>query len=372
MKSKEKMKTFDKIITFLVGALFIFSGLVKLDDPIGTKIKLEEYFEVFSSDFAGFFEWFIPASLPIGMFLIVLEIVLGMALLLHYRMKITAWALAVIISFFTFLTFYSAYFNKVTDCGCFGDAIPLTPWQSFSKDIILVVLIGYLFWRKESFKSYLPERIGSYILIAITFLSIYAGIHAVRHLPPIDFRPYAIGDNIQANMIPEEQPNFEYVFEKDGKEIISSTYLSEKDGYTYKSHRITNEDKTIPKITDYNVWNEETGDFTNQSLQGIKLFFISYNVIESSKDEMAEIVTLINSLDGIVETIALTSSSTSDFERFRHKYQLAAPYFYGDATVLKAMIRSNPGLILMRDGTVLGKWHFNDVPSADKIRLLLN
>ncbi len=365
------MKIFDKIIAFLVGALFIFSGLVKLVDPRGTQIKLEEYFEVFSYDIAHFFEWFIPAALPLGMFLVVLEVVLGVALLFYYRMQLTTWALAVIIGFFTFLTFYSAYFNKVTDCGCFGDAIPLTPWQSFTKDVILIVLISYLIWRKNHFKSFIGDKIGGYILVGVTVLSIYVGVHAINHLPPIDFRPYAIGDNIQANMIPEEQPIFEYVFEKEGAEIISKDYLAEKDGYTYKSHRITNEDKTIPKITDYNVWNDEEGDFTAKSLEGTKLFFILYNVDKSSKDEMEEIVTLVNTLEGTAETIALTASSTSDFEKFRHKYQLAVPYFYSDATVLKAMIRSNPGLILLKDGTVLGKWHFNDVPKASEIRDLL-
>jgi len=365
------MKTLDKIIALLVGVLFIFSGLVKLDDPMGTQIKMEEYFEVFSSDFAHFFEWFIPFAMPIGMFLIVLEIVLGVALLLYFRMNLTRWALAVIIGFFTFLTFYSAYFDKVTDCGCFGDAIPLTPWQSFTKDVILIVLIGYLFWRKDSFKSYLPQKTASYILIGVTVLSIYIGVYAIKHLPPIDFRPYAIGDNIAANMIPEEQPNFEYVFLKEGKEITSLVYLAEKDGYTYKSHRITNEDKTIPKITDYNVWNEEVGDYTEQSLVGTKLFFISYNVLESSKEEMKKIVQLVDNLSNEVETIALTSSSAPDFEAFRHEYQLAAPYFYSDATVLKAMIRANPGLILIRNGTVLGKWHYNDVPTAEEIKQLI-
>ena len=366
-----KVRILDKIVAFLVGVLFIFSGLVKLDDPMGTEIKMGEYFEVFANDFAHFFEWLVPFSMPIGMFLIVLEIVLGVALLLHYRMKITAWVLGLLIVFFTFLTFYSAFFNKVTDCGCFGDAIPLTPWQSFGKDVILIILIGYLFWRKDKFQSYLHEQSSVYVLVAATIISIYTGVYAINHLPPIDFRPYAVGENIAANMLPEEQPVFEYTFEKDGKLIKSSSYLSEKEGYTYKSHRITNEDKTIPRITDYNVWNEETGDYTKQSLEGTRLFFISYNVQDADKEHMTQIVELINSLEGEVTTIAITSSSTANFENFRHTYQLAAPYFYGDATVLKAMIRSNPGLMLVRDGTVLGKWHYNDVPTADEIELLL-
>ncbi len=365
------MKILDKVIAYLVGALFIFSGLVKIDDPMGTQIKLGEYFEVFSSDFGHFFEWFVPFAMPIGFILIVVEIVLGVALIIHFRMKLTSWALVVIIAFFTFLTFYSAYFNKVTDCGCFGDAIPLTPWQSFTKDVILVVLIGYIFFRKDNLKPVQSFKVGLYTVIGAGIVSTYIGISAINHLPPVDFRPYAIGDNIQANMIPEEQPIFEYVFEKDGQEIISADYLAEKDGYTYKSHRITNEDKTIPKITDYNVWNEEVGDYTKKSLEGVKLFFIAYNVTDASKEEMKEIVLLVNELKD-VETIALTASSAPDFEKFRHEYQLAAPYFYADATVLKAMIRSNPGLMLFSDGTVLGKWHANDVPTADEVRSLLN
>ena len=136
---------FDTVIKVATGVLFIFSGLIKLNDPIGTEIKLEEYFEVFASDFGSFFKLFIPASLEIGLFLIILEVLVGFALLINYRFNITIKILLVLITFFTFLTFYSAYFDKVTDCGCFGDAIPLTPWQSFSKDLILVVFIVYLF-----------------------------------------------------------------------------------------------------------------------------------------------------------------------------------------------------------------------------------
>jgi len=135
------MKWLDYLVRYFVGGLFIFSGLVKLNDPMGTEIKMEEYFEVFSSDFTHLFEYLIPYAMVIGMILIILEIVLGVAVLLSFKMKWTLRALGILIIFFTFLTFYSAYFNKVTDCGCFGDAIPLTPWQSFSKDVMFIILI---------------------------------------------------------------------------------------------------------------------------------------------------------------------------------------------------------------------------------------
>ena len=125
---------------YLVGLLFIFSGGIKINDPVGTQIKLQEYFEVFSSDFSPLFEILVPYALVLSVFLCTLEIVIGIALLLNYKMKFVSNITLGLIIFFTFLTFYSAYFNKVTDCGCFGDAIKLTPWESFYKDIILLIL----------------------------------------------------------------------------------------------------------------------------------------------------------------------------------------------------------------------------------------
>jgi hypothetical protein len=285
-------------------------------------------------------------------------------------MKWTTWALGLLIVFFTFLTFYSAYFNKVTDCGCFGDAIPLTPWQSFSKDIILVVLIGYLFWRKDNFQPWLSEKINYSTLSATTALSIFLGIYAIKHLPFIDFRPYGIGDNLPANMIAPEQPIFVYTFEKDGEQIKSQKYLSVEEGYVYIGYEVINAGNTIPKITDYNIWNEELGDYTKQSFVGLKLFLIVYETKSADKSHMAEIADLIKGLGVEVESIALTSSAGDDFRQFLADYQLNMPFFYGDATVLKAMIRSSPGIMLLNDGTVLGKWHFNDTPSAAEVKQL--
>ena len=127
------------ILRLLTGVLFIISGLIKANDPVGFGIKLEEYFTVFNTEFM------IPLATGLAIFVCVAEIALGIALLLGYKSKLTLWLLLLMMIFFTFLTFYSAYFNKVTDCGCFGDAIKLTPWQSFSKDIILLVMILIMF-----------------------------------------------------------------------------------------------------------------------------------------------------------------------------------------------------------------------------------
>ncbi len=349
---------------FFVGILFIFSGLVKINDPIGTSIKLKEYFEVFAADFSPIFEIFIPHTLFLAVFVIVLEVLLGVSLLLHYRMKITSWLYIVLIAFFTFLTFYSAYFNKVTDCGCFGDAIPLTPWQSFGKDVILMILVSIIFFRKKNFKSYLPGYSGDVIMGIVLVLNIYLSVHAINHLPYIDFRAYKIGNNIPELMQPSEPFRYKYIMEKDGKEYDFDRYPSDTT-YTYKDMIILNPG-AHPKITDYHVWNDE-GEYTDETFIGNKLFLIFYNVNKSSARHMQDIISLAKEIEPEVEVWAITASGETEFEAFRHENQLAVPYFYADMTVLEAIIRSNPGLWLLQDGTVKGKWHHNDVPKAEEI-----
>ncbi|MEN8249172.1 MAG: BT_3928 family protein [Bacteroidota bacterium] len=365
------MKGLAYFVKYLAGGLLIFSGLVKLNDPVGTEIKLKEYFEVFATDFAHFFEVFVPLAMPVGMFLIILEIIIGVALIINYRFKWTITIMTLMMVFFTFLTFYSAFFNKVTDCGCFGDAIHFTPWQSFSKDIFFLVLIAIMLWQQIVFKKESSLKLGNVILVGVTILSIITGIRAINHLPFVDFRPYAIGENIQANMQAAEQPVFSYVFEKNGKQVNSDKYLTEEEGYTYVSHRIVNEENTIPKITDYNIWNDEYGDYTSQSLFGLKLFIIIYGTESVQPSQIEQLKQLVEDLGTEVEPIIITSIDGMQLNSFFADYNLNIPFFYGDATVLKTMVRSTPGIMLMEDGNVLGKWHYNDIPSyEDAIELI--
>ncbi|HEX5170919.1 MAG TPA: BT_3928 family protein [Cyclobacteriaceae bacterium] len=360
-------KITDQFSRFFVGSLFIFSGLIKLNDPVGTQIKLEEYFEVFSTDFGSFFHYFIPYALEIGMVLIVLEIILGVAVLFYYRMNVTATILLVLIIFFTFLTGYSHFLDKVTDCGCFGDAIKLTPKQSFIKDLILLVFVLHLFWHRKKYTPVLRTLEGHAVIIAVTLIGFFLGIYAIRHLPFIDFRAYKIGNNIPEQMQPQETPIIEYIFEKDGKEVRSKEFLKEADGYQYKSSSVLNPEKIIPKITDYAVMNEDGDDITQSTFDGTKLFFIIYDADKASTKNLDAIRTLIKSLDGKIEMMALTSSPAEIFESFRHEHQLAIPYGFADATVLKTIIRSNPGITLWLNGTVKGMWHHNDTPSAEDV-----
>src|SRR5262245_40866591 len=152
-------------------------------------------------------------------------------------MNLTGWVLLGLMVFFTFLTFYSAYFNKVTDCGCFGDAIKLTPWESFWKDVALMVFVLHLFWHRRRFLPVLYTRESHAVMIAAVITSFFLGGYAIRHLPFIDFRAYRVGNSIPEQMQPAEQPVIEYVFEKDGAEVSSQKFLSEAEGYKYKSSR---------------------------------------------------------------------------------------------------------------------------------------
>ena len=365
------MKIADWIARIIVGGLFIFSGLIKINDPVGTQIKLEEYFEVFSTDFGSFFHLFIPAALPIAFILIILEVVLGIAVLINFKMKVSSWVLVVLISFFTFLTFYSAYFNKVTDCGCFGDAIPLTPWESFYKDLILVILIAYIFLRRRLFDPLTGNKTGNFIITGTAAITLIIGVYAVRHLPFIDFRPYKIGDNLVVNMQPREEPIFEYTFRKDGELIKSEQYLSEQDGYEYIEYKVKNSKNSIPKITDFSVWNDEVGEYTDLAMIGNKFILIVQDAGKASSKNLAKIGNLMKTVTLQAEVLVFTSSDVASLQDYLAEAQIEVPIFFVDATVLKAMIRSNPGMMLMKDGTVLGKWHYNDVPAPDHVLNLL-
>lgn len=360
-------KAIDSFSRFFVGGLFIFSGLIKLNDPIGTQIKLEEYFEVFADSFGSFFHVFVPWALEIGMIMIVLELALGVAILIKYRMTVTTWVLLALMVFFTFLTFYSAYYDAVTDCGCFGDAIKLTPWQSFSKDVVLMVFVLHLVYHRRRYESILRTREAHAAVIATVLTSTGLGIYAIRHLPFIDFRPYKVGNNIPHEMKALENPIIEYTFRRAGKDTASLKFMPSDKGYEYLSSRVLNEDKIKPRITDYSVVSSDGEDITQETFNGPLVLVIASDVRKSSTEDIAAIRDLTRGIEGKVKCLLLTSSTSELVEAFRHENQLGIPYAFADATVLKTIIRSNPGIALWNNGTVLGNWHYRDTPDSQEV-----
>ena len=252
-----------------IGILFIFSGLVKMNDPVGFSFKLEEYFS------EPVLNWpiFEPFALAIAIFMVMAEVWLGAALLVGLWKKWVLSLLSAMIVFFAFLTFYSAYFNVVTDCGCFGDAIPLTPWQSFIKDLIFGVFILILWWGKdhiyESWPTWLVRAWAVFVPVSTAVFSWYV----LNHLPVKDFRPYAEGKSIIEGMKTAEElglepPKFEVVytmFNDAGEQIeITGTQYTQERWWEKKEWQMDNDlSKTIkveegyePPVHDFSIYSD--------------------------------------------------------------------------------------------------------------------
>ncbi len=365
------MNWINQVVRWILGAVFVFSGLVKINDPLGTAIKLEEYFEVFATDFTSIFHYFVPLSVPFSLLFCASEIILGVALLINFRQRIVLLLTLVLITFFTFLTFYSAYFNKVTDCGCFGDFIKLQPWTSFSKDIILLALTVFLFAQFRNLEND-KNPLKSGVLMFVSVLTTGIGLYALLFLPVFDFLPYQIGKNIPEQMKPAVPCQTLYTMEKDGKTVELDQYPTDTT-YRYISARIANESDCKPKITDYYVSNGDE-DFTNESFMGAKFIIVIQKLDKPRTELYKELNETLKKLEKEmpdVKPVVFTAEDRATFETFRHENQLAVPFYFADGSVLKAVVRSNPGFLLLKNGTVKGKWHHNLMPSVDEIKKAL-
>jgi len=367
------MKLFTKVCWLLLGALFIFSGLIKLNDPVGTALKLEEYFEVFAEDFGSFFLIFKGVSRTMSIFLSSLEVVLGVALLLRWMLRQTMWVLLALLIFFAFLTFYSAAFNKVTDCGCFGDFIKLTPWQSFSKDLILIGLWLVVFFNQRFLRySFAKGQLGVMYITLAWAIAIGIGVRALGHLPYFDFLPYKVGNNIGQLMKPREQARYQYIMERNGETKTFDQYPTDST-WKYKSMVALNPEASKPVITDFEISDVDGNSYTQELLKGNKLILIVQNTNKADRERFQQLNTLLEGAAKSrrkLEALTITSTSPDKFDSFRHDVNLATPYYFADATVLKSMIRSNPGLMVLRDGTVLAKYHYHDIPALFEVEKL--
>lgn len=413
---------------YAVGILFIFSGIVKANDPLGFSYKLEEYFEEFAKlgEYVGFLEPFFHLckdyALPQAIFIVILEVVLGVAILVRYRVKIVSWLLLLLILFFTMLTFASAYFGIVKTCGCFGDAIPLTAWESFYKDLVLLVLILIIFVRQKAI-SLSETGINDFVLAAIGLLVMFKlshgldwyfpfnftlavfvlffGIRLVEHikaplyvtmlsflgmgffsfytysyLPMKDFLAYAEGKSIAEGMkgVPDKLKYFYILKNKSTGELEEFEKFPEnyQDKYEYVEARTEVVEKGIePAILDFAIMNADGDDLTDDFLSSDSyiFFWISYDLdmallqVQPRANELAKSI----QADGH-RFVGLTASVPDKAMAFTQENNAPYSFLFCDQIVLKTIMRSNPGLMLIREGVVIGKWHANDLPSIDQLR----
>lgn len=367
------MKFLRTLSRFLVGFLFIFSGFVKAIDPMGSTFKFKDYFTAFGMDSLT------GLAFSMAVVLAALEFSVGMLILFNVYKKTASWLALLFMTFFTPLTLILALTNPVSDCGCFGDALILTNWETFGKNIIILVFTLVIFLTRNSEKDKSSKRTQNLMFAFALTIALGSSYYSYRHLPFIDFRPYHIGSNIQDGMlIPDGAEADEYTsifkYEKDGiiKEFDESNYPWQDSTWVYVDvEQIKIKEGYKAPIHDFSISNELDGDITDQVLTDASytFLFVSRHLGEINEEGVKRINELASwASNQAYNFICLTASSDSDIRAFKEKNGLAFEFYATDEIQLKTMIRSNPGLILLQNGTILNKWHWRDIPKTTKIK----
>ncbi len=373
MSEKKISAPFLHLSRIIAGSVFVYSGFVKGIDPLGSAYKFADYFVAFNLEFLE------PSALALSVVLSAAELLIGVLLLAGVHMAITSWAVFLFMSFFTILTLYIAVNDPVADCGCFGDAIILTNWETFWKNVVLMVFVLYLFLKRRLFSPFFNKPFAEWSTL-LAFLLIILGISAWSYLnlPVIDFRPFNIGADINEKMdVPPDAPADEYeiilYYEKDGEEkAFSVDNLPGPDWEWVRTESTLISQGYVPKITDFYIESVYYGtDYTYDILNDPRYTFmlIAWNLEKSSVRNSDRINRLAEwSAELEVNFICLTASPVSQIENFKTETGASYNFFHSDEITLKTIIRSNPGLVLMKNGTILGKWHYRNIPHADELK----
>ena len=370
------MKAVNHISRIILGITFIFSGFAKGIDPLGWSYKFTDYLNVMGM------EWLIWAALPLGVLLSFAEFVIGVALLFNLFLRFFSILALMFMAFFLPLTLWIALKNPVTDCGCFGDALIISNWETFCKNIVLTVFAIIVFVARKKMTTLLNIKfnrvLGGIFVLTYIFLVYYS----YNHLPVLDFRPYKVGVNISESMIiPEgaKQDVYEYIFYYENKNTGEIKQFSE-DNYPWQdtiNWEFSDMESSIkekgyePPIRDFTIETPNGNDIADYFLSDENFVFIlvAYNLHKSSSKPQEKINELADwALQNGMSFICLTSTSPDEIRKFANENGAPYEFFNCDETTLKTIIRSNPGLIVIKKGTILGKWHYNDIPSPDKFQ----
>jgi uncharacterized membrane protein YphA (DoxX/SURF4 family) len=356
-----------EISRILLGVVFVFSGFVKAIDPLGSAYKISDYFSAWGLQFLDFL------ALPGSFFQSTLEFVLGVFLLAGIYRKITSILVLMVMCFMTPLTLYLAIVNPITDCGCFGDALVITNWQTFYKNIVLLAaaVIAFLWHKQMSFL--LSKKLRSPVLWFTFLFIIGLSCYCYTYLPVLDFRPYKIGNNISEGMaIPEDAETDVYeitfIYEKEGvkQEFTIDNYPKEDSGWTFvdtKSNLIRKGYE--PSIHNFTITTEQGHDITDEILTDDNYTFLLIahkleEACDSNIDKINEIYDYAK--QNGYNFICLTASLPSQIKEWKENTGAEYPFCTMDDVTLKTIIRSNPGLMLIKKGTIINKWPDRKIP----------
>jgi uncharacterized membrane protein YphA (DoxX/SURF4 family) len=366
------MKILITITRTLVGVLFIFSGLVKANDPLGLSYKMQEFFEVWN------FHWLDHFTLAFSILMIVFEIVAGVALLLGWGMRLFSWLLLLLILFFTFLTGYAWLSGKVRECGCFGDCMPLTAGESFAKDLLLLLLIVFLFGIRNRIKPALPPAAGTAVFTGAAIFSFLFQWYVLVHLPVVDCLPYKAGTNIPDNMKPPpgsvpDSTVITMIYEKDGKRLeFDATHFPADFNDSY--HFVSRYDKLIrkgnaePAIKDFDLTTGDNTDTTDAvlSASGYKLFIFMKEVADDHPAYNKDLSVILTMAKAKQIPVFFVTGEYENMTSWVGQQGLTGQVtvLKCDGTAIKTAARANPTLYLIKTGTILRKWSYADFHNA--------
>ncbi|HEX5668737.1 MAG TPA: BT_3928 family protein [Chitinophagaceae bacterium] len=360
------MKIALTLTRYIVGILFIFSGLVKANDPMGLAYKMQEFFEVwnwhFLNDYALFF----------SVMMIAFEIIAGVAVIIGWQFRLFSWMLLLLIIFFTFLTAYAAFSGKIKECGCFGDCFKLPSMGSFLKDIALTILIVFLFVYRDKISSAWSDKMATYGMIAAVIFSFAIQFWVLAHLPIVDCLPYKTGANIlekrkiPAGAIPDSTV-ITFVYKKDGKDVefdadhFPADFSDSAYQFVNRYDKVVRKGNAEPPIKDFVLVNENNIDTTeailNQPGQLLILFAKSWDPSWNEEVKAIQAKAVKNGIPFIIAT------SVADLVRAN----INAPVMKSDFVAIKTAARVDPTLYLLDGGTIVDKWALTDAENADDI-----
>lgn len=362
---------------FLLGATFVFSGFVKAIDPIGTQYKLQDY--ISAVGMGGI----VPdiVTLLASVALSALEFSLGVFVLFAIRRHLVSKILVAFMVVMTLITVWIALFNPVKDCGCFGEALRLTNVQTLLKNIVLLAASVVVAWRPLRMYRFL-SRSTQWIAINYTILFVLLlSAHCLYHLPLIDFRPYHIGMNIKKGMeIPAgaPQPEFEttFILQKNGvkKEFTLDNYPDSSWQFV-DSKTVQTKEGYVPPIHDFSIQKADGDDITDSVLtaKGYIFLLVSPHLEQADDSNFGDIDLLYEYCqERKIPFYCLTASTKKDIDHWADITGAEYPFCFTDETTLKTIIRSNPGLLLLKDGTIIRKWSHNDLPSSSSLNAPLS